>query len=123
MATSGSKSVKFTDYDTLRWSWSVKSLSPSTNEATIAWKAEIISVEHGRIESTNAKQWTLKVMDYDKVQGSEYSGTAYIAVDDYETKEVASGEFTIGHTASAYGRTSVEFVLELAINFGGNYIQ
>ena len=122
MATSGSKSYQFTNYDTLKWSWEIKSLDPAKQEATISWKAEIISGEYGEIQSTGAKAWTMNVMDYDKVKSSSYNGTSYIAIGNNETKTIASGTFVIGHTSSAYGRTTVDFSINIDINFGGKSV-
>lgn len=122
MASNGSKSYQFTNYDTLKWSWEVKSLDPAKQEATISWKAEIISGEYGEIQSTGAKAWTLNVMDYDKVASSSYNGISYIAIGNNETKTIASDTFVIGHTSSAYGRTTVDFSIDIDINFGGKSV-
>lgn len=122
MAIDGYKSVQFTNYDTLKWSWEVKSLDPAKQEATIYWKADIISGEYGEIQSTGTKAWTMNVMDYDKVKSSSYNGTSYIAIGNNETKTIASGTFVIGHTSSAYGRTTVDFSINIDITFGGKSV-
>lgn len=122
MATSGIKTVQFTEYDTLRYSWEVTSYNASTKESTITWKAEIIAGEHGKIESYNSKSWSLKVMDYDLVKSTTYEGDAYISIDNNQTKQIASGTYVVRQSTAANGRHNVVFNINIDITFNGQPI-
>lgn len=91
MATSGSKSVKVTDWDTLKFSWSQKSQSVPNNTTTISWKLELIATEYGYISSSASKAWSVTV------NGTKYSGTTTVGINNNSTKTLASGTTTIKH--------------------------
>ena len=79
MATSGSKSITVTSYDTLKFSWSIKSTSIENNTSTVSWKMQLIATEHGEIISSVAKDWSVTV------NGKKYSGTNKIAISNNKT--------------------------------------
>jgi hypothetical protein len=116
MATSGSKSVKVTDWDTLKFSWSQKSQSVANNTTTISWKLELISGSDGRIESGTTKTWTVVV------NGTKYTGKVSIAIGNNTTRTLASGETTIAHNSDGSKTFSYSFAQVFEITFSGSWI-
>lgn len=116
MATSGSKSVAVTSYDTLKFSWSESSQSVANNTTTISWKMELIAGSAGRISSTASKDW--KVV----VNGTTYSGTNTVGISNNSTKTLASGSTTIKHNTDGTKSFSYSFSQEFAITFSGSSI-
>ena len=116
MATSGSKTVTVTSWDTLKFSWSLKSQSVANNTSTISWKLELIATSSGRISSTTSKHWHITV------NGTEYSGTNTIGISNNSTKTLASGTTTISHNPDGTKTFSYSFSQEIAITFSDNFI-
>ena len=116
MATSGSKSVTVTSWDTLKFSWSESSQSVANNTTTISWKLELIAGSSGRIDSSAKKSWSVTV------NGTKYSGTNYIGISNNTTKTLASGTTTITHNSDGTKNFSYAFSQEFAITFSGSYI-
>jgi hypothetical protein len=116
MATSGSKSVTVTSYDTLKFSWSESSQSVANNTTTISWKMELIAGSSGRISSTASKDW--KVV----VNGTTYSGTNTVGIANNATKTLASGSTTIKHNSDGTKAFSYSFSQEFGITFSGSSI-
>ena len=116
MATSGSKSVTVTSWDTLKFSWSESSQDVTNNKTTISWKMELISGSSGRIDSSASKSWSVTV------NGTKYSGTNTIGIGNNTTKTLASGTTTISHNADGTKSFSYSFSQEFSINFGGTNI-
>ena len=114
MATSGSKSITVTSYDTLKFSWSRTSYSIANNTSTIKWTLELISSTYGQIISTASKAWTVTV------NGTKYSGTAVVGINNNATKTLASGTTTITHNTDGTKTFSYSFSQSFTgINFGG----
>lgn len=118
MAKNGSKTVKFTDHLSLKWSWEIDSWSPNSRQVTLGWKAEIIADGEGEISTYSSKSWSLHVVNIEGSNSLDYSGSSYIAVDPNETKQVASGEFTL----DGVGYTDMAFRLYIEDTIDGNYI-
>ena len=116
MATSGSKSVTVTSWDTLKFSWEEKSQDITNNKTTISWKMELIATSSGRIASTASKAWSVTV------NGTKYSGTNTIGISNNATKTLASGTTTIAHNSDGTKTFSYSFSQEIAITFSGSYI-
>ena len=116
MATSGSKSIAVTSWDTLRFSWSETSQSTANNTTTISWKMELIAGSSGRISSTASKSWSVTV------NGTKYSGTNTIGISNNATKTLASGSTTIAHNSDGTKTFSYSFSQEIAITFSGSWI-
>ena len=114
MATSGSKSITVTSWDTLRFSWSETSQSTANNTTTISWKMELIAGSSGRISSTASKSWSVTV------NGTKYSGTNTIGISNNATKTLASGSTTIAHNSDGTKTFSYSFTQEIAITFSGS---
>lgn len=117
MATSGSKSVTVTQYDTLKFTWSVSSQSIANNTSTVAWKLQLITTGYGRIDSTKAKSYTIKV------NGTSYTGTNYIGIGNNSTKTLVSGTTTIKHNTDGSKTFSYSFKQEFNITFSGTKIE
>lgn len=116
MATSGSKSVAVTSYDTLKFSWLQQSQSIPNNATTITWKLELTAKTNGKIVSSTQKTWTVTV------NGTKYSGKTSVAIDDGETITLASGTTTIPHGADGTKTFSYSFIQQFEMDFGGSYI-
>ena len=116
MATSGSKSITVTSWDTLKFSWSESSQDIANNKTTISWKMELISGSDGLISSTASKSWSVTV------NGTKYSGTNTIGIGNNTTKTLASDTTTISHNADGTKTFSYSFSQTFDINFGGSKI-
>ena len=113
MATSGSKSVTVTSWDTLKFSWWQVSQNVASNKTVVGWRMELIAGSSGRISSTASKDWKVTV------NGTNYSGTNTIGVANNATKTLASGQTTIAHTADGTKDFSYSFSQEFGITFSG----
>lgn len=116
MATSGSKSVSVTSYNTLKFSWSEKSQSIENNKTTITWTLQLIADSNGRISSSASKNWSVTV------NGTKYSGTNTVGVSAGATKTLASGTTTISHNADGTKTFSYSFSQQFDITFSGSNI-
>lgn len=116
MATSGSKSVTVTSWDTLKFTWTQSSQSVANNTTTISWTLQLIAGSSGRISSTASKDWSVTV------NGTKYSGTNTVAIANSATKTLASGKTTITHNADGTKSFSYSFSQEFAITFSGSTI-
>lgn len=116
MATSGSKSVAVTSWDTLKFSWETTSQSIVNNTSTISWKLQLISESNGRIDSSTSKKWSVTV------NGTTYSGTNSVGIANNTTKTLASGTTTITHNANGTKTFSYSFSQQFSITFSGTEI-
>lgn len=116
MATSGSTSVKVTNYDTLKFTWERTSYSIANNTSTISWKMQLISTSSGRISSTARKDYTVTV------NGTKYTGTNTVGIENNATKLLAEGSTTIKHNTDGSKTFSYSFSQEFAITFSGESI-
>lgn len=116
MATSGSKSVSITNWDTLKFSWAVTEQSIANNTSTISWKMELIAGSSGRIDSSASKNWSVTV------NGTKYSGTNTVGIANNATKILASGYTTIAHNADGTKSFSFSFSQKFSITFSGSSI-
>lgn len=116
MATSGSKSIAVTSWDTLKFSWEVTSQSIANNTSTVAWKLQLIATDDGRIDSSASKSWSVTV------NGTKYSGTNTVGVANNATKTLASGTTTIAHNSNGTKTFSYSFSQEFGITFSGSSI-
>ncbi len=111
MATSGSTSVRVTNWDTLKFSWSVKSQSVAGNATTINWTLQLIATSDGAISSSAAKSWSVTV------NGTRYSGTNTVGINNNSTKTLASGTTTILHNTDGSKTFSYSFSQQFDITF------
>lgn len=113
MATSGSKSVTVTSWDTLKFSWAQVSQSIPNNTTTVSWTLQLIAGSSGKISSTASKDWSVTV------NGTNYSGTNTVGISNNATKTLASGKTTISHDADGTKSFSYSFSQEFGITFSG----
>lgn len=113
MATSGSKSVAVTSYDTLKFSWEVTGQSIVNNTSTVSWKLQLISDSSGRIDSSASKKWSVTV------NGTKYSDINTVGIDPSSTKTLASGTTSIEHNSNGTKTFSYSFSQEFSITFSG----
>lgn len=113
MATSGSKSVAVTSWNTLKFSWSQKSQSVANNTTTISWTLQLIATSDGAISSTASKAWAVTV------NGNTYGGTNTVGINNNSTKTLASGTTTITHTDDGSKTFSYSFSQQFDITFNG----
>lgn len=113
MATSGSKTIAVTNYDNLKFSWSIASQSIANNSTVIAWSLQLISSTNGKIISSTAKKWTVTI------NGTAYGGTTSIAIEDNQVKTLASGTTTIAHNSDGTKTFNYSFSQVFDITFGG----
>lgn len=116
MATSGSKDVTVTSWDTLRFSWEVESQSIAANTTTVSWKMVLIAGSSGRISASAKSPWKITV------NGTEYSGSENISVSNNATKTLASGSTVISHNSDGTKSFSYSFEQTFNITFSGSYI-
>ena len=116
MATSGSKSVSVTSWDTLKFSWSEVSQSVDNNSTTISWKMELVAGDYGRINSNPLREWEVTV------NGTKYTGSVNVSIGNNETKTLASGTTTIAHNSDGTKTFSYSFSQYFAITFSGVWI-
>jgi hypothetical protein len=113
MATSGSTSKAVTDWDTLVFSWTLKSQSIPGNTSTISWKLQLVASKFGAINSSASKAWTVNV------QGQMYGGHNTVGISNNETKTLASGTTTIAHQADGTRTFSYSANQMFDIDFNG----
>lgn len=116
MATSGSRSVSVTSWNTLKFSWAQVSQSVANNNTKISWKLELIAGSSGRISSGASKDWSVTV------NGTNYSGTNTVGIANNATKTLASGSTTIAHNADGSKSFSYSFSQEFGITFSGTSV-
>lgn len=116
MATSGSKSVAVTKWDTLKFSWWFNSgdQSVANNTTLVRWKLELVSGEYGRISSAGTKAWNVTV------NGTKYSGSVNVGIANNATKTLASGTTTVSHNSDGTKTFSYSFSQSFSgITFSG----
>lgn len=116
MATSGSKEVTVTSWDTLRFSWQVNSQSIAANTTTVGWKMELIAGSDGRISATAKSAWSITV------NGETYTGSENIGIANNSTKTLASGSTVISHNSDGGKTFNYSFSQTFNISFSGTYI-
>lgn len=116
MATSGSKTVTVTNWDSLVFNWSVSGQSVANNTSTVTWSLKLVSTSSGRIDSTASKAWAVTV------NGTKYSGTNTVGISNNSTKILASGTTAIKHDSDGTKTFSYSFSQEFGITFSGSSI-
>ena len=113
MAASGSTSVAVTSYDTLKFNWVQLGQSTANNYTTVNWSLQLISGSAGKIISSAAKAWSVTI------NGTVYSGTNSVAIENNSSVTLASGQTVINHNADGTKSFSYSFSQEFAITFAG----
>ena len=117
MATHGALSTQITEWNTLYFTWALKSQSIVDNTSTISWNFQLTAGKYGALESTANKEWSV-VFDrgYTNLEQS-YSGTNKIGIDNNETVSLASGTTVLKHNADGTRSFSVNCMQEFYIIF------
>lgn len=113
MASNGSTSVSVTAYNTLKFNWVQTGQSTVNNYTVINWNLQLVAGSAGRIESSVAKSWSVTV------NGTTYTGTNSVSIDNNTVKTLASGQTTISHNADGSKSFSYSFSQQFAITFAG----
>lgn len=113
MATSGNKSITVATGLSLKFSWSRSSYSTTNNTSTIAWQMDLVSTG-GNIISSAAKSWSVVV------NGTKYSGSNTVGINENATKKLASGSTTIKHNADGTKTFSYSFSQQFSVNYAGS---
>ena len=113
MATSGYSNVTVTEWDTLRFTWTLSSQDFTKNTSVVSWTLQLIAGAYGRIDSTAKKAWSVTI------NGTKYSGTNTIGIGNNTTKTLASGSITIAHGADGTKTFNFSFSQEFGITFDG----
>ena len=116
MASNGSSSVQVTAYDTLKFNWVQVGQSTVNNTTVINWSLQLISGSAGKIISSVSKAWSVTV------NGTSYSGTNSVAIENNTTKTLASGQATIAHNNDGTKSFSYSFSQEFEITFAGAWV-
>lgn len=116
MATSGSKSVTVTSWDTLKFNWWIVSQNVAKNTTLVGWNLQLVAGSSGKISSTASKDWSVTV------NGTNYSGTNTVGIGNNSTKTLASGQTTVTHDADGSKSFSFSFSQEFGITFSGSSI-
>lgn len=113
MATSGSKTMAVTSWDSLVFSWSVSGQSVANNTSTVTWNLKLVSTSSGHIDSSASKGWSVTV------NGASYSGTNTVGIGNNSTKVLASGSTVIKHNDDGTKTFTYSFSQEFGITFNG----
>lgn len=116
MATSGSKTITVTSWDSLVFNWSATGQSVANNTTTVAWNMKLVSTSSGRIDSSASKSWSVTV------NGTKYSGTNTVGISNNSTKTLASGTTVIKHNDDGTKSFNYSFSQEFGITFSGSSI-
>ena len=116
MATSGSKSVTVTSWDTLKFNWWIVSQNVANNTTVVGWNMQLVAGSSGKISSTASKDWSVTV------NGTKYSGTNTVGIGNNATKTLASGQTTVAHNSDGSKSFSYSFSQEFGITFSGSGI-
>lgn len=117
MAASGSKSVKVTNFNTLKFTWAEASQSIVDNSTVVNWVMQLVAGSNGKIVSSVKKDW--KVV----INGTTYKGEVSHGIENNTTKTLASGKTTIVHNADGSKTFSYSFSMDFTgLTFAGEAI-
>lgn len=116
MAQNGATSVRVTQWDSLRFSWTRTAINVAENTSTINWTLELVSGSSGRIDSSVSKEWSVTI------DGQTFKGSNTVGVANNATLKLASGTAKIKHDAGGAKSFSYSFSQEFEIIFSGSRI-
>lgn len=116
MASSGSKSVAFTSWNSLVFSWEIDSQSIENNTSTVYWKLDLVAGSSGRIDSSVYKTATVTV------NGETRTKNVLISTPNNYTTTLFEGQTVITHDATGSKTFSYSVSQPIDITFSGNYI-
>lgn len=115
MALSGSVAVKATSQNNLIFSWAAVQ-SPADNTSTVSWQLLLEAKQYGRIDATPGSPWSVTI------GGKTFTGTSSLAIENNQTKVLASGQVQLTHDAQGGRSFDFWFQQEFWINFDNEYI-
>lgn len=115
MALSGRCVVKATSQNNLIFAWGAVQ-DTAANASVVSWQLLLEAGQFGRIDATPGSKW------FATVAGKEFSGTTSLAIGNYESKVLASGQVTAAHNADGSGQFDFSFTQEFWIRFGSEDI-
>lgn len=113
MAVTGYTNAIVTPWDTLQFSWSRTDYSIPNNKSSVYWELKLIAGEYGYIYSIPLRAWAVNV------NGTEYSGSVSVAINNWQTRVLASGTTEIPHNADGSKTFSYSFSQVFNIDFNG----
>ena len=115
MALSGSVAVKATSQNNLIFSWAAVQ-SVAENTSTVSWQLLLEAKQYGRIDATPGSPWSVTI-------GEEtFTGTSSLAIENNQTKVLASGQVRLTHDAQGSRSFDFRFQQEFWISFDNEYI-
>lgn len=114
MATSGTKQIQVTNWDTLIFQWEITGQDYGANTSSVRWAMYLKATSDGAIVSSSPKQWSVTV------NGTKYSGTNTVGISANQTKMLASGTTKIQHNADGSKTFSYSFSQEFNIWFNSD---
>ena len=117
MATKGSKTYSFTDYNDLVFSWNRTAVNEAANTSTIGWSLQLVSKEHGAISDSQQKFLSVRV------NGNAYAKSdVNINIGNNTSRALISGQTTITHNLNGTGSFSFSVELKANTTFDGVWI-
>lgn len=116
MATSGSKTVKVTDWDNLVFEWEVTSQSITSNSSSVKWTLKLVAGKYGYISSNVPKDVSATV------DGNTYSNVNGVNINNSSTKVLLSGHNFVYHDDDGTKTFNYSFSQEFDITFSGEHI-
>jgi hypothetical protein len=113
MASSGTTTVKVTDWNQLIFNWSQAQQNIKNNTTTISWSLQLKATSSGMIQSTIKKKWQVTI------NGLQYSGVITVGIGNNSTKTLASGTTIIKHSDDGTKTLSYSFSQQFDIDFNG----
>lgn len=117
MATSGYTDVKVTDYNTLRFLWTLEEQNELGNYSDIRWQLILYSGTYGEILSSAGKNCFVTVDGIDAA-----TSTVGIAIDNNSSKVLLSSTKRIYHNADGTKVFSYSFGVDFSIVWGGQQL-
>ena len=115
MALSGSVAVRATTQNHLIFSWAAVQ-SPAENHSTVSWQLLLEAGQYGQIIATPGSPWSVTI------DGQTVTGTSSLAIENNQTKVLASGQVTLEHDTQGNRSFRFAFEQEFWFSFDGAYI-
>lgn len=113
MALNGSTSIAVSSHNTLVFRWERSSYSIEENYSVVSWSLKLTSDAYGAIYSSASKSWSVNV------NGTPYSGSNTVGINNSSTLTLASGSTKISHNADGTKTFSYSFSQYFGITFSG----
>lgn len=115
MATSGSKIVEIFSWIRMRFSWEQTGQSVANNTTDINWKLELITTTGALYRY--GRTWSVTI------DGTKYSGSVDVSLDEYDSQVCASGTATVSHNADGTKTFAYSFTHDFSLTLNsGKYM-